>query len=126
MGVPLARGRLHLGDFDFGPSNVPPAPWGREMFTPLQRTLVAHAALILLIAMLAGIGLLASLVGGLEVWPGHILTFGLPASPAAWARTHAGGILNALLILAVALIVPGLGFSEGRAKLIGWLMIGTG
>jgi len=50
----------------------------------------------------------------------------LPASPAAWARTHVGGILNALLILAVALIVPGLGFSEGRAKLIGWLMIGTG
>ena len=34
--------------------------------------------------------------------------------------------MNALLILAVALIVPGLGFSEGRAKLIGWLMIGTG
>ena len=39
------------------------------MFTPLQRTLVAHAALILLMAMLAGIGLLASLVGGLEGWP---------------------------------------------------------
>jgi hypothetical protein len=96
------------------------------MFTPLQRTLVAHATLILLIAMLAGVGLLASLVGGLEVWPGHILAFGLPANSAAWARTHTGGILNALLILVVALILPGLGFGESRARLIGWLMIGTG
>jgi hypothetical protein len=96
------------------------------MFSALQRTLVAHAALILFIAMLAGVGLLASLVGGLEIWPGHILTFGLPANPAAWARTHVGGILNALLILAVAFVVPGLGFEEARARMIGWLIIGTG
>ncbi|MFT3792318.1 MAG: hypothetical protein QM741_14875 [Rudaea sp.] len=96
------------------------------MFSPLQRKLVAHGALILLIAMLAGVGLLASLVGGIELWPGHIVNFGLPGNPSSWARTHVGGILNALLIFVVALLLPGLGVTEKKAGRIGWLIVGTG
>jgi hypothetical protein len=96
------------------------------MFTSFQRKLVAHGTLILLIAMLSGIGLLASLIGGLELWPGHIMAFDMPGNPSAWARTHVGGLLNALLIFVIALLLPGLGFAESRARLVGTLIVGTG
>ena len=36
--------------------------------TGVQRWMIGHAALILLIGMLAGVGLLVSLLGGVEVW----------------------------------------------------------
>lgn len=57
-----------------------------------QKIMIGHAALILLVALVAGICLLVSLVGRLEVAPGQILPPMLPGEPAAWGRTHVGGI----------------------------------
>lgn len=91
-----------------------------------QRRMVGHGAWILFVAMLAGAGLLVSLLGGLEVWPGSIVPIELPANPAAWVRTHVGGILNALLVLVMALLLPALGFAEATARRIGLWIVGTG
>ena len=96
------------------------------MFTPLQRRMVAHAATMLLIAMVAGAGLLASVIGGLEMWPGHIVSFEMPSNPAGWVRTHVGGILNAMLVMLVALLIPGLGFADAQARRLALFLIGTG
>ena len=96
------------------------------MFNPLQKRLIGHAALMLLVAMLAGVGLLMSAIGGLELWPGHILEIGVPGNTAGWVRPHVGGILNALLVMVVALLLPGLGFASAPARRIGLFMIGTG
>ena len=96
------------------------------MFNPLQKRLIGHAALMLLVAMLAGVGLLMSAIGGLELWSGHILEIGVPGNTAGWVRTHVGGILNALLVMVVALLLPGLGFASAPARRIGLFMIGTG
>jgi hypothetical protein len=96
------------------------------MFNVLQKRMIGHAALILLLAMCAGVGLLMSLVGGLEIWPGHVLDMAVPGSTSGWVRTHVGGILNALLIMVVALLLPGLGFSQRSAGRIGVFMVGTG
>lgn len=92
---------------------------------PLQRRMVAHGALVLLIAMLAGVGLLVSLLGGLEVWPGRLLPIDVPGHPAAWVRTHVGGILNALLVMVMALLLPGLGFADATARRIAAGLVGT-
>ena len=88
--------------------------------------MVGHGALMLLVAMLAGVGLLLSVLGGLEVWPGHILPVDMPSTPAGWVRTHVGGILNALLVMLIALLMPGLGFSDAPARRIARFMVGTG
>jgi hypothetical protein len=96
------------------------------MFNPLQKRLIGHAALMLLMAMLAGVGLLVSVIGGLELWPGHILSLNLPSNPAGWVRTHVGGTLNAMLVMVIALLLPGLGFADAPARRIGLFMVGTG
>jgi hypothetical protein len=96
------------------------------MFNALQKNMIGNAALLLFVAMCAGIGLLMCLVGGMELFPGKIADIGVPGHAGAWARTHVGGILNALLMLAVALILPGLGFTKRSAARVGWIFIGTG
>mgnify|MGYP003383065761 CR=1 FL=1 len=96
------------------------------MFNRLQKEMVGHAALILFVAMLAGIGLLMSLIGGVELIPGTITQFAIPGDSGSWARTHVGGLLNALLIIAIAVIIPGLGFAEKSARKVGLIFIGTG
>lgn len=91
-----------------------------------QRRMIGHAALILLVAMGAGIGLLMSAIGGVELWPGVLMPVSVGASPASWARTHVGGILNALLIFALALVLPKLDFSEHALGRLSFIVIGTG
>lgn len=92
----------------------------------VQRKMIGHAALILLVAFAAGVGLLVSLLGGLELIPGHVIPLAIAGETATWVRAHVGGLLNALLILAVAATLPALGFELRSAARIGWMLIGTG
>ncbi len=95
-------------------------------FNPLQKKMIGHGALILLVGMLAGVGLLISLVGGIELIPGSIIALEIPGNTAAWARTHVGGLLNAILIFVMAIVTAGLGFTEAKTKRLAWIFIGTG
>ncbi|TPQ33943.1 styrene-oxide isomerase StyC [Cupriavidus pinatubonensis] len=96
------------------------------MIVAVQRSMVGHAMLILFIGMIAGMGLLSSLIGGVEWWPGKLLSFQLPGPTDAWVRTHLGGMLNAFLILLVALVLPILQVNAQRARVVGWLFVCTG
>jgi tetrahydromethanopterin S-methyltransferase subunit F len=82
--------------------------------------------LILLVGMLAGIGLLVSLIGGLEMWPGKIFTIHLPGDSNAWVRFHIGQLLNAFMVVLVALVLPVLGVEPKLGRRLGWLTVGTG
>jgi hypothetical protein len=93
---------------------------------PLQRKMIGHGALILCVAMCAGVGLLMSAIGGIELIPGTITSFEIFGKTSGWVRTHVGGILNALLVFVVALILPGLGFAKPSARLVGNTLIWTG
>lgn len=95
------------------------------MFTPLQKKMLGHAFLVMFVALWAGLGLTASLLGGFEFVPGFISEFPVPGDTRAWARAHAGGLLNALLVIAVAWVIPGLGFADKLAARLGWMLIGT-
>ena len=50
----------------------------------------------------------------------------MPSDPAGWVRTHVGGILNALLVMVVALLLPRLEFDEARARRVALFIVGTG
>jgi hypothetical protein len=92
----------------------------------IQRRMIGHAAFILLVGMFAGVGLLISRLGGLEVWPGTIFPIQLPGSADAWVRTHIGGMLNAFLIMIVALVLPIVHFDEAGSRRMSWMLVGTG
>ena len=91
-----------------------------------QRRMVAHGAIVILIALAAGFGLVISLIGGFEVFPGTIIEFAFPGDPRAWARTHAGGIMNGLLVISGALVIHAMDLPEKTASRLFWMLVGTG
>jgi hypothetical protein len=91
-----------------------------------QRRMVAHGAIVILIALFAGFGLVISLIGGFEVFPGTIIEFGFPGDPGAWARTHAGGIMNGLLVITGALVIHAMDLPQKTASRLFWMLVGTG
>mgnify|MGYP006178646213 CR=1 FL=1 len=86
----------------------------------LQRIMMINGMLVILIAMLAGFMLLFQLVGGLEVWPGHIIELPSYGTTEGWVRAHTGGILNGLLVMVVALSLPMLELSELKNKFMAY------
>lgn len=95
-------------------------------FTALQKRMVGHGAAVMLVGMTAGIGLLISLLGGIELIPGQIIEFTIPGNSDAWVRTHIGGMMNGFLILVGAILIGALGFAEAGARRIYWMLVGTG
>jgi hypothetical protein len=91
-----------------------------------QRRMVAHGAIVILIALASGFGLVMSLIGGFEILPGTILQFDIPGDPRAWARAHAGGILNGLLVIAGALVTHAMALPQQTASRLYWMLVGTG
>jgi len=91
-----------------------------------QRRMLAHGAVVILIALIAGLGLVVSLIGGLEVFPGTIISFDFPGEPSKWARTHAGGILNGILVIVGALVIHAMELPEKTASRLYWMLVGTG
>ena len=91
-----------------------------------QRRMVAHGAIVILIALASGFGLVMSLIGGFEIVPGTILQFEIPGDPGAWARAHAGGILNGLLVIAGALVTHAMALPQRTASRLCWMLVGTG
>ncbi len=96
------------------------------MLGQLQKKMIGQGAVILLIGMCAGIGLLVSLLGGLELIPGNIIPMGIPGKTDAWVRAHIGGMMNAFLIMIVALILPVIGASAQQSRRLYWMLVGTG
>ncbi|MCB1685565.1 MAG: hypothetical protein R3E82_15570 [Pseudomonadales bacterium] len=83
----------------------------------LQRITLCHGFLVILIAMLAGFMLMFSLLGGLEIWPGHILSIPTYGTSEGWVRAHSGGTMNGLLVIAVGLSLPKTGLSSRMQRL---------
>jgi hypothetical protein len=91
-----------------------------------QRRMVGHGAAVMLIGMSAGIGLLVSLLGGIELIPGSIIELAIPGGAEAWARAHIGGMLNGMLVMLVAVLAGALGLADAVSRRLAWMLIGTG
>ncbi len=89
------------------------------------KNMIGHSAIVIFIALLAGWGLAMSLIGGFEIFPGNILSFEIPGDSSAWARAHTGGLLNGLLVLAIAWVLSTLDLNERKSFHIWWMIIGT-
>lgn len=89
----------------------------------IQRRLVGHGLSVILCAMFAGFALGISLVGGLEISPGSIKPISLGGTPAGWARMHVGAVTNGLLLIAIAFMLPRIGFSIRSQNRIAWTFV---
>lgn len=92
----------------------------------LQRRMVGHGAVIMIFGLCAGIGLVMKLIGGFEIFPSHILQFELFGNDRAWARMHAGGLMNAIMVFVVALLLWGLNAPEKLQQKLYWMVVGAG
>ena len=92
----------------------------------LQRRMIGHGAILLSIGLIAGFGLLMSLIGGFEVWPGALLEFDVPGDSAGWGRTHGGGIMNGLMIMIIALVMWAMAIEGKLEQRLYWMFVGAG
>ena len=74
--------------------------------------MIGNGLLVILAAMFAGFMLMFLLIGGVEIWPGHILPLHIYGTTEGWVRAHSGGTMNGLLVVVVALALPKLNLSE--------------
>ncbi len=91
-----------------------------------QKAMVGHGAVVMFIGMVAGFGLLSSLIGGMELIPGSIISFSIPGDAGAWARAHVGGMFNGVFIMVVALLIATMKIADKPAGQLHWMLIGTG
>jgi hypothetical protein len=94
-------------------------------FTQLEKRMIAHGAAVTFIGMLAGLGLLLSLLGGIELIPGTITPLAIPGPTDAWVRAHVGGILNGILTIVVAIVMSGVGVVDAAARRVYWMIVGS-
>ena len=91
-----------------------------------ERRMIGHGAIVMLLGLVSGIGLTASLIGGWEVFPGFIVDFAIPGDTRTWARAHSGGIMNGLLVIASALVIHSMQIADRPARQLSWMLVGTG
>lgn len=88
--------------------------------------MLGHGAIIMFIGLAAGFGLLMSLIGGIELFPGTIISFDIPGDTPAWGRAHMGGLMNGMLVILFALFIHAAQLSTRQAGRIFWMLVGTG
>ena len=89
----------------------------------LRRVMFGNGILMIFAALLGGLGLWITLLGGVEIYPGHIIDLHLPGSVEGWQKAHSGPILNGLMVIAVAWGLPLAGLTGKTSRLAGWIVI---
>ena len=89
----------------------------------LQRTMLAHGLMVVLVAMFAGFMLMFNLLGGMEIWPNKIIDVPMYGTAEGWVRAHSGGILNGVLVFIVGLGLPKLNLGNFAQKFTAYGLI---
>ena len=89
----------------------------------LQRTMLAHGLMVVLVAMFAGFMLMFNLLGGMEIWPNKIISVPMYGTSEGWVRAHSGGILNGVLVFIVGLALPKLNLGHIAQKFTAYGLI---
>lgn len=92
----------------------------------LQQRMAGHGIFMIFSTLAFGVALWMHLVGGFEVIPGYIVHFSVPGTPEGWARAHTGPALNGMMVIAVAFVLPSLGFVEKHARLLAAVIVADG
>lgn len=86
----------------------------------LQKIMIGHGMLVMLVGMLAGFMLIFKLIGGLELWPGYIFAIPTFGTEAGWVRAHSGGTMNGIMVIIIGLALSHIPLSEKMQKWTAW------
>ena len=84
----------------------------------LRNVMLGNGVLMIFMALVGGLGLWMYLLGGIFPLPGIDWKFQLPGSAEGWARAHTGPVMNGLMVIAVAFILPLLSFTANRSSMV--------
>ena len=93
---------------------------------PMIYRMAGHAMLVLFIGLVAGLFLTFSLLGAVALWPLPGVDWQVPGSTRGWQAAHVGGILNGVMIAALALLAKNLPLTPRALTWCGWGLIYTG
>ncbi len=80
----------------------------------LRAQMVFHGVLVFVLGLLAGFPY------------GQVITGGMEGSERAWRMAHLEGVLNGMLVIAIAGAAPGLTLTPRQHVLLAWSLIGAG
>lgn len=80
----------------------------------LRAQMVLHGVAVIALGLLAGFPY------------GQVITGGMEGSERAWRMAHLEGVLNGMLVLAVAGVAPALALSPRQHALLAWSLVGAG
>ncbi|MGB5812592.1 MAG: hypothetical protein WBG86_18800 [Polyangiales bacterium] len=92
----------------------------------LQHKVIGHGMLVLMVGLIAGVMLTFSLLGAVALWPLPTWEMAIPGSTRGWVSAHVGGVLNGVMIPALALLITKLGLEGKKAFWVGWGLITIG
>lgn len=95
-----------------------------DSWKPRLRDIMAgNGVLMIFAALVGGLGLWMYVLGGFELLPGVFLEFQLPGSERGWTAAHTGPVMNGLMVIAVAFVMPQLSFSQKWGQIWGWIVM---
>ena len=100
--------------------------WYADTVKQAQLSLIGHGALVIFIALLAAFFLTFDMLQGLKVWPIIDMQLEIPGSIRGWRIAHTGGLLNGVMIIAMALCITKINMSPASLKLTYWSFLLTG
>ncbi|MEE2890830.1 MAG: hypothetical protein VX766_01680 [Pseudomonadota bacterium] len=87
---------------------------------------IAHGLAVLGVGLVAGVGLVFSLLDAVALWPMPAWEVSIPGSTRGWQAAHVGGITNGMLLVLLALTFQPLALERARARWLTWALIITG
>jgi hypothetical protein len=92
----------------------------------LRSLMVAHGALVFLLGMAAGFPFAFVILGKIVLWPfPGAAAWNGPGDLRGWRMAHLEGILNGLLLFAVAAVAPRVSLGARAQRIVGWSLIVT-
>ena len=89
-----------------------------------QALMIGNGAIVLFVGLMAGFGFTFHLLGELSLWPvPGSMPIELPGDTRAWRAAHTGNIMNALMVIGVALTLPYLSLSRRSEGFVAWGLI---
>lgn len=97
-----------------------------KQLDPLQGVLVKHSLIVIFLGLLAGFGLGFNVLGVISLSPIPVnINYALPGEPSQWRALHLGNIMNGLMGVVFALLLPFLALSDGKKKFVSYGLVAT-
>ena len=80
--------------------------------------LVAHGAVVFLLGMASGFPFAFVILGKIALWPFPTIDWTVPGDVRGWHMAHLEGILNAMMLFAIAAVGPRLTLTAGQHRLL--------